>query len=123
MTALPDDQKFNTGTSRVGRTRKSRFVLVFALVGLVFALVLGAMRIYLVHSGALDRDLSFGAAFDELTVTLWPGGFYLSLIEANDSFGQMALIATIAILSNALLYGLIGWAVWTVLRFLRLVKG
>jgi uncharacterized membrane protein len=123
MKVSTGNRESQTAISQFGRSRKGRFILLFALVGLTLALILGAARIYLIHSSALDRDISFGAAFDELTVTLWPGGFYLSLIKIGDSFAKVTFIAAIAVLSNAVFYGLVGWVVWGGLRFLRLVKG
>jgi hypothetical protein len=100
---------------------KKKFVVIFALCGLGIALVLGAVRLYILH----HQPLYFygdGEWFNTLSLILWPSVSYLALVEYEDPVKVVFVMWSVAIAFNAVIYGAVGWLVWRFARFMELVR-
>lgn len=100
---------------------KKKFVGRFALCGLAIALVLAAVRLYILHHEPL-YFYGDGMWFNTLSLILWPSVSYLALIEYKDPAKVVFVMWSVAILFNAIIYGVAGWLVWRFARFMELVR-
>jgi hypothetical protein len=86
-------------------------LLAFGCVGLIVAIVLLVVRFYLAN-----HDPLYGGSFDMFTVILWPGAFYLLVLQTSEPPKVVFVVYSIAVLLNVVIYTLIGWAVWSIAR-------
>jgi hypothetical protein len=100
---------------------KKKFLVTFTLCGLGIALVLTAVRLYILRHDPLYFD-GDGAWFDTLSLILWPSVFYLSVLQDEEPAKTVFVVWSIAVLFNAIIYGAAGWLVWRFARFMELVK-
>ena len=100
---------------------KKKFVLTFALCGLGIALVLGALRLYILHHDPL-YFYGDGEWFNTLSLILWPSVSYLAILQYADSTKEAVIVWSVAILFNAIVYGAVGWLVWRFAKFMELVR-
>jgi hypothetical protein len=90
--------------------------MTFSLIGLAVAVVLAAIRIYmLLHQPEYD-DALYSEWFTILTLVLWPSAFYLSILMEKEPASVVVKIWTIAILFNPLIYAGVGWTVSRISR-------
>ncbi len=105
----------------VQRVVKKKFVLTFALCGLAIALVLAAVRLYILHHDPM-YFYGEGEWFNSLSLILWPSVFYLALVEYEDPAKVVFVMWSVAIAFNAVIYGAVGWLVCRIARFMGLVR-
>jgi hypothetical protein len=100
---------------------KKKFVVTFALIGLCVALVLAAVRLYILHHEPL-YFYGDGAWFNTLSLILWPSVAYLALVQYEDPAKVAFVMWSVAVLFNAIIYGAVGWLMWRFARLMELVK-
>jgi hypothetical protein len=105
----------------VWRIVKKKFVLTFALSGLSIAIVLAAVRLYILHHAPM-YFYGDGVWFNVLSLILWPSVSYLALVESETPAKVAFVMWSVAILFNAVIYGAVGWLVWRFARFMELVR-
>ena len=88
--------------------KKKRIITTFALIGLLVAVILAAIRIYLLHDQTHYLDL-YGGWFDIVTLVLWPSSFYLSILIQPEPATVVVVVWSISIFFNALIYAAVGW--------------
>jgi hypothetical protein len=93
---------------------QKRTVLIFGAFGLAVAVLLAGIRIYLLYQYQDVVDW-----FNTLTLIVWPSAFYLTVMQAKAPPTVAAVVWSVAIFANALIYAFVGWIVWRVGRFLR----
>ena|SRR2546422_8175677 len=93
---------------------KKTVIVTFSLFGLFVAIVLAAVRLYMLHHEPLYRGVLYGAWFDTLTLILWPGSFYLTVMVAKEPAKTAFVVWSIAVLFNPVIYGFVGWFFWRV---------
>jgi hypothetical protein len=93
---------------------KKTLIVTFSLSGLFIAIVLLVIRLYMLHHEPFYRDVLYGGWFDTLTLILWPGAFYLTVMQSREPLKEVIFVCSIAILFNPLIYGLVGWVFWRV---------
>ena len=69
------------------------------------------------------QDVLYGGWFDTLTIILWPGAFYLSIMVAKEPLKVTVVVWSIAILFNPIIYGFIGWVIWRLSKPVNLAQG
>jgi hypothetical protein len=97
---------------------QKKIIVIFGACGLAIAILLAVIRIYLL-SQYPDVVYGDGEWFDTFTLILWPGAFYLTVMQAKEPITKVVAVCSIAILANALIYAFVGWIVWRAGRFLR----
>lgn len=90
-------------------------IVAFGVCGLTIAILLGAIRLYLLHRYRGDVE----DWFNSLTLIFWPGAFYLTVMQAKAPATVALVVWSVAIFANALIYAFVGGIVWRVSRFLR----
>jgi hypothetical protein len=80
------------------------------------------IEIHAYRSAVRSHDFHFKAILDEVAIPFWPGIFYTMLIETGDPIRRVIAIWAIAALSNAVLYGFVGWLVWRLIAYIRIAK-
>jgi len=90
---------------------KRKFLLTFACVGFFVAIVLLVVRFYLAN-----HDPLYPGFFDQLTVILWPGAFYLFVLQTSEPTKVVVFVYSIAVLLNVVIYTLIGWVIWSIAK-------
>ena len=95
---------------------KKRLIVTFALVGLFVAIILAAIRIYMLMHESEYGDAMYGGWFDIVTLVLWPSAFYLSILMEKESASVVIKVWTIAILFNPLIYAAVGWLIWRIAK-------
>ena len=95
---------------------KKTLIVTFALFGLFVAIMLAAIRLYMLRHEPQYLDALYGGWFDTLTLILWPGAFYLSIMVAEEPLKVAVVVWSIAILFNPLIYGFVGWVIWRISR-------
>jgi len=93
---------------------KKTLIVTFSLVGLFIAIVLAAVRLYMLHHEPHYRDVLYGSWFDTLTLILWPSSFYLTIMVSNEPAKTGFVVWSIAVLFNPIIYGFAGWFFWRV---------
>ena len=101
---------------------KKKFLISFALCGLGVAILLAAARIYMLHNASPHDDVLNEGWFDILTLILWPSAIYLGILKSAEPAKVVFVVYSIAVSSNAIIYGGVGWLVWRFARFMELVK-
>jgi hypothetical protein len=99
-----------------------KFIRGFSLVGLAVAIVLAAIRIYMLSEWPSYLYQPGSEWFDIVMLALWPGAFYLTVLQDKEPLRTVAVVYTIAIVLNPLIYGAAGWLVCSALRALRWAK-
>ncbi len=102
---------------------KKTLIVTFGLLGLFVAIVLAAIRLYMLYHEPQYRDVLYGAWFDTLTLILWPSSFYLTVMVSKEPPKVAVVVWSIAILLNPLIYGFVGWVVWRILKAVSPVQG
>jgi hypothetical protein len=97
---------------------QKKMVVRFSGCGLAVAILLAAIRIYMLYQYP-DVVYGDGPWFNTFTLILWPGAFYLTVMQAKAPVNVAAVVWSVAIFSNGLIYAFVGWIVWCVSRFLR----
>lgn len=84
-----------------------RFALIFALAGLLITLGLFALLLVL---NANPQIVNTETAYlvRRLGRILWPSSFWLMALEGRNSMGEAALVYTLSVGANILLYGILG---------------
>ena len=97
---------------------KKKFVLTFGLLGFVVALVLAGVRLYLLAHQPQYQEVLYGDWnwFDTVTMIFWPGSFYLSVMQSEEPLKVEVVVFSIAVLTNPILYGFIGWVFWRIAK-------
>jgi hypothetical protein len=90
---------------------KKKIVLGFGALGLFMALVLGAMRLFMLYHEAQYSDVLYGASFTYTTLLFWPGSFYLMVLQGEEPPLVGVVVWTIAILVNPAIYAFVGWLI------------
>jgi hypothetical protein len=85
-------------------TDSSRVFLLAASVGLILAVVLGALSRF--------GDVDFGG----WVVYVWPTFIVLGGISGHASLGTELTAIAVAAFLNAVLYGLVGWTLFALVR-------
>ena len=98
---------------------KKKIITTFSLVGLFVAIILAAIRIYMLRHEQEYGDALYSGWFTTLTLLFWPGAFYLSILMQEEPIKVVVKVWTIAILFNPLIYGIIGWTVWRISEFVN----
>src|ERR1700689_2284775 len=88
---------------------KKRIVIGFGAFGLFMAIVLAAVRIFMLYHAAEYGDVLYGQFFTYFTLALWPGSFYLTVMQAKQPVQTAVVVWIVAIVLNAVLYGFVGW--------------
>ena len=88
---------------------KKKIVIGFASFGLFMAIVLAAARIFTIYHAAEYGDVLYGEFFTYFTLALWPGSFYLTILQAKQAVHTAVVVWIVAIVLNAVLYGFVGW--------------
>jgi|ERR1035438_372843 hypothetical protein len=57
--------------------------------------------------------------FDTLTFILWPGAFYLTLLQSEEPAKVAFVVWSIAVLFNPVIYAAVGWLVWQLGRVVK----
>ena len=96
---------------------KKKFVLRFGLLGLVVALTLAGIRLYALSHQPQYKEFLYGDwKFNAATLIFWPGAFYLSVLESEEPVKVAIVVWGVAVLTNPLLYGFIGWISWRIAK-------
>ena len=90
---------------------KRKFLLTFGGVGFFVAIVLLVARLYLAN-----HDPLYGGWFDIFTVILWPGAFYLFVLQSSEPPKVVFFVYSVAVLLNVFIYTLIGWVTWRIAK-------
>jgi|SRR5277367_3064433 hypothetical protein len=98
---------------------KKKLIMTFSLFGLFVAVVLAAIRIYMLLHEPEYSDALYSEWFTILTLVLWPSAFYLSILMEKEPMKVVITVWSVAILFNPLIYGIIGWAVWRISKFVN----
>jgi hypothetical protein len=88
---------------------KRKFLFAFGCGGFVVAIVLFVIRFYL-----LRHDPLYGGWFDILTVALWPGAFYLLILQSSEPSKVIFFVYSVAVTLNVVIYTLIGWLIFSI---------
>lgn len=89
----------------------------FGLLGLVVALILAGIGFYaLSHQPQYQEFLYEDWKFNAATLILWPGSFYLSVMQSEEPLKVEVVVFGIAVLTNPILYGFIGWVFWRIAK-------
>jgi hypothetical protein len=102
---------------------KRKFVLAFGSVGIIVAVLLGAVRLCILHYSPESLHGGEFGWLDTLTLTLWPSAFYLTVLQAKEHTGAQVIVWGLAIVFNAPIYGLVGWFAWRLSKAMNLVRG
>jgi hypothetical protein len=94
---------------------KKTLVLTSGAIGLTVAFLLAGIRIYMLYEyqGVVEDW------FNTFTLILWPGAFYLTVMQAKAPPTVAVVVWSVAIFANVLIYAFVGWIIWRVGRFLR----
>jgi|ERR1700722_11618263 hypothetical protein len=95
---------------------KKRLITTFALVGLFVAVVLAAIRIYMLRHAPEYDDVLYGGWFDTVTLVLWPSALYLSILMEKEPAKVVVTVLGIAIAFNPLIYAAGGWLIWRIAK-------
>ena len=87
---------------------KKKFVISFGLLGLLVAILLAGMRLYMLHHEPQFQDVMYGGWFDTVTLIFWPSAFYLSIMVAEEPIKVAAVVWSVAIFFNPIIYALVG---------------
>ena len=93
---------------------KKTIIVTFSLFGLFVAILLAGVRLYMLYHEPRYRDVLYGGWFDTLTLIFWPRSFYLTVMVGKEPVKVAVVVWSVAVLFNALVYGLVGWVVWRV---------
>jgi hypothetical protein len=96
---------------------QKKIVVIFGACGLIVAILLGVIRIYLLYQYP-DVVYGNGEWFNTFTLILWPGAFYLTILQAKEPITKVVIVFSIAIAANALIYVFVGWIVLRARRLL-----
>lgn len=100
---------------------KKKFVVTFALCGMSVALILAAIRLYLFCTDPSSDAMNEGP-FIIFTFILWPGAFYLGILQDAEPAKEIFFVYSVAVLLNAAIYAGFGWLAWRFARFMELVS-
>ena len=64
-------------------------------------------------------DALYGGWFDTLTLILWPGAFYVTVMVAEEPIKVAAFVWSIAVLLNPLICGFAGWVIWRISKMVN----
>jgi hypothetical protein len=88
---------------------KKKIVIGFASFGFFMAIVLAAVRLFMLYHAAEYGDVLYGQFFTYFTLALWPGSFYLTILQAKEPVQTVVVVWIVAIVFNAVWYGFVGW--------------
>jgi hypothetical protein len=88
---------------------KKKIVIGFASFGLFMAIVLAAVRLFMIYHAAEYGNVLYGEFFTYFTLSLWPDSFYLTILQAKEPVQTFVVVWIVAIVLNAVLYGIVGW--------------
>jgi hypothetical protein len=102
---------------------KRKFLLSFGGVGLFVAVLLAGTRLYMLGHEPQFRGAMYGGWFDILTLVLWPGAFYLTVLQSDEPAKVQFVVWSIAVLVNPAIYAFVGWLAWWILKPVRSREG
>jgi hypothetical protein len=102
---------------------KKALIVTFGLLGLFVAILLAAIRLYMLRHGPQYRDVLYGGWFDTLTLILWPSSFYLTVMVGKEPPKVAVVVWSIAVLFNPLIYGFVGWVIWRISKVVNPAQG
>ena len=88
---------------------KKKIVIGFSAFGMFMAIVLAAVRIFMLYHAAEYGDVLYGEFFTYFTLAIWPGSFYLTILQAKQPVQTAVVVWIVAIVLNGVLYGFVGW--------------
>ena len=93
-------------------------MLRLGLLGLIVALALAGVRLYLLSHQPQYQEVLYGGSqwFNTATLIFWPGALYLSVMQNEEPLKVTVVVWGIAVLTNPILYGFIGWVFWRVAK-------
>lgn len=98
---------------------KREFLFGCGCVGLFVAILLAGVRLYMLYHEPQYQDVMYGGWFDTITLILWPGAFYLTVMQSKEPVKIAFFVWTVAVLLNPAIYAIVGWSLW---RLSRAVK-
>ena len=72
--------------------KKRKSLLGLDYLSLFMAIVLAAVRLFMIYHAADYSDVLDGDFFTYFTLALWPGSFYLTILQAEEPVQRVVVV-------------------------------